>query len=293
MNLNLLELLLKEESGDDWFRILDLEKTKIPPVIATIKAHFLNSNEFELFEFLDNCVFYNARVNKLVGIYNKTRFIYIDDSKKNKEGQIELPPGINPNLIEWIWFRTAAVRVTERGLIEFSYDEQFINNLAKQPGALAFLIAHEASHILRFHIDRTQAAHHDPHKSNSAQDMIINYDIEQTPQIGGWKPIVWEKALLPPSKFHKDFEKIGKKAYYYENMYNWMLVNAKKERGEKGEEGGESTPPMDYYKEGQIVKVNSGDHKGEYRKITNKKKDGTYETEEVDIAEEIKKARGA
>jgi transcription antitermination factor NusG len=50
---------------------------------------------------------------------------------------------------------------------------------------------------------------------------------------------------------------------------------------------------MDYYKEGQLVKVNSGKHKDEYRKITKVNPDGTFETEEVDIAEEIKKARGA
>lgn len=298
MSSTLLDLL--EDKEEDMIRaveqnrhILQLERTKIPPVMATIKAHFLNANEFELFEFMDNCEWWNAKIKKAVGIVNDRYAIAIDfpiaDMMAGK-------PIMTPQNCELIWFRTAAVRVNGKGIIEFMYDEEYIAEEAKEPGKLAYLMAHEVSHILRFHIDRTEKQNKEHALSNSAQDMIINHDIDETPQIGGWKPVPDKGDLKVPAKFHEDFKKIGKKAYYFENMYNWLKAQPKKkgEEGKEGKEGGQGPqPPVDYYKEGQIVKINSGEHKDEYRKITKVNKDGTFETEEVDIAAEIKKARGA
>lgn len=237
--------------------ILKAEKTRIPPVIATIKNHFLNSNEFELFEFLDNCEFWECKIGAPIQPY---------------------------------WYATAAVRVNSKGVIEFYYDKNYIEEEAKVPGKLAYLIAHEASHILRYHIDRREKAQHKPDEANIAMDMIINWDIDQTPQIGGWKPVADTNQMNIPPKFHKDYEKMGKKAYYYENMYNWLSANEKEMKKATGQ-----APPekIDYYAEGQIVKVNSGSHKGEYRKITKVNEDHTYETEAVDINKEIEKARKA
>jgi hypothetical protein len=296
LNRTLFDLLEDKEADlaraiEQHRHILQLERTKIPPVMATIKAHFLNANEFELFEFMDNCEWWNAKIHKAVGVVDDKYVIAIDFPIKD---MMAGEPIMTPPNTDLIWFRTAAVRVTGKGIVEFMYDDEYIEEEAKVPGKLAYLMAHELSHILRFHADRTEKQNKDHSLSNSAQDMIINHDIDNTPQIGGWKPVPDKGDLKVPEKFHKDFEKIGKKAYYFENMYNWLLINKPKEQeGKEGKSGKGTPPPMDYYKEGQLVKVNSGKHKDEYRKITKVNPDGTFETEEVDIAEEIKKARGA
>jgi hypothetical protein len=235
---------------------LKAEKTKIPPAIATVKHHFLNSGEFELFEFLDNCEFWVCRSGAM-------------------------PPA---------WFGTAGVRVNSKSMIEFYYDEDFIVKLAKKPGELAFLIAHEASHILRFHEDRQRSQGLDPSLYNTASDMIINRDIDKTAQIGGWKPLMPEGGMTVPKKFDEDF-KNDKKAYYSENMYRWLLKNKKENPAQQ--EGPGQGEPHDYYGEGQIVRVNSGPHKGEYRKITKVNPDKTYDTEVVDINTEIEKVKAS
>lgn len=234
---------------------MKMEKTKIPPAIAAIKNHFLNSDEFELYEFLDNCEFWECKL------------------------------GYHPP----VWFATAGVRVSSKGYIEFAYDKAFIERISKRPGELAFLIAHEASHILRYHEDRRLQAKGEPSLWNTAGDMIINYDIAETAAIGGWKPIVPKEAMHIPDKFKKDYKE-DKKAYYTENIYAWLNANPKEK--EKAEGGGEP-PEYDYFGEGSIVKVNSGPHKGEYRKITKVNDDKTYETEPVDIDAEIAKVRGS
>jgi len=235
-------------------------RTKAPKAIAAVKEHLDNVGEFELYEFLQNCEFWEVR---------------------NKNA---------PH-----WHQSAGVR-PGNGRIEFYYDADFIDRLAKSPGQLIFLIAHEASHIFRYHIDRTESQGKDPALSNIAQDAIINHDILETPKIGGWDPkfIKDEKGkdfgIRMPKKFKKDFP--DKKAYYYENMYDWILKNKSQLKG-KGKGEGEGEGEQDYFAEGSIVRVKSGTHKDEYRKITKVNKDGTYETEEVDInkiKEELKKS---
>lgn len=249
----------EEPAGIDEYRgLLQAEKSKIPPAMAAVKNHFLNSDEFELYEFLDNCEWWNCKVKQR---------------------------------IEGIWYRTGGVRVNSKGVIEFYYDEDYVEEEAKVPGKLAYFIAHEASHILRFHHDRAMAKGGNHTLWNIAQDMIINYDIDNTSQIGGWKPVPDEGDAKIPEKFHTDYKK-DKKAYYSENMYAWLEANKKEQPGE-GQSGGSTPPKMDYFKKGQIVKVNEGPHKDEYRKITNVNDDGTVETEPCDIDQEIKKARSS
>lgn len=240
--------------------IMDAKKTKAPPAIEKVKALLSNRGEYELYEFLDNCEFWEVR-------------------NKNSPG----------------WYRTAGVRAAN-DRIEFYYDADFINTIAKKPGELMFLIAHEASHIFRYHQDRTQKLGHDPEMANIAQDMIINHDIMKTSEIGGFKPEFIEGGMKMPQEFADDF-KHDKKAYYYENMYNWLEANPKHDpRNKEDEDGdgdgdGDQQQEKDYWQEGSIVKVNSGEHKGEYRKITKVNKDGTLETEPVDIQEEYEKVR--
>ena len=246
--------------------IMNAVRTSIPKSIAAIKPHLFNTGEYELYEFLENCEFWKVQ---------------------NKNA---------PH-----WYDTAAVRMGPNK-IEFYYDEDFVDNLAKKPGELIFLIAHEASHILRFHLDRAAAANMDPTLANIAQDMIINDDILLTSKVAGWKPEIITKSTLGelpkgekdgpaaemiPDKFREDFKSVGRKAYYSENMYNWLNANPKHRPKE------ESMPQQDhdYFKEGQIVKVKSGPHAGEYKKITKVNKDGTYETEPVDIKAEIEKVK--
>ena len=123
---SIYDLLLEaEESIEDMSvtamrQVMDAVRTSIPSPIASLKSHYANSGEYELFEFLDNCEFWEVR---------------------NKQS-----PG---------WYQTAAVRATP-DRIEFYYDKDFIEKISKNPGELNFLIAHEASHIFRFHILREQ-----------------------------------------------------------------------------------------------------------------------------------------
>lgn len=240
-------------AGVEQFRkMLGAVRTKTPKAIAAIKEHLDNVGEFELYEFILNCEWWEV-------------------TNKNA-----------PH-----WYKTAGVRpANER--IEFYYDADFIDNLAKKPGELIFLIAHEASHIFRYHSDRTEAQGKDPSLSNIAQDAIINHDIMETQKIGGWEPKFIEGGIKMPDKFKK--ENPDKKAYYYENMYDWMLKN-KKELQQQKQKG--SPQEHDYFERGSIVRVKSGPHKDEYRKITGVNKDGTYETEEVDIEEIKRKAKQA
>lgn len=257
---------------DQWrTQVMGAKKTGMPKPISAIKAHLWNEGEYELYEFLENSEFWEVQ---------------------NKDA---------PS-----WYQTAAVRMGP-SRIEFYYDKDFVDRLAKKPGELIFLIAHEASHILRYHIDRSEKLNHDGTRANTAQDMIINDDIMRTDKIAGWKPELATNASLygdekvkeyeidpkdtsvhkVPDKFRKDFEGEGRKAYYYENMYNWLVAN--EEKKDKDDEG-EPQEPKDYYEEGSIVKVNDT---GEYKRITKINKDGTFETESVDIEAEIKKVKGS
>lgn len=241
-----MESKFKEASIDEVRRMIGAVRTKIPAPIAAVKEHLDNAGEFELYEFLQNCEFWEV-------------------TNKNA-----------PN-----WYQTAGVRpANER--IEFYYDKDFLQSLAKQPGELVFLIAHEASHIFRYHQDRQESQNKDGELYNIASDAIINHDIMKTEKIGGWKPNQIEGTVVIPEEFHKEFKEEAK-AYYSENMYDWMFKN-------KGKLKQKPKPckTQDYYKEGTVVRVKSGPHKDEYRKITEVNKDGTYETEKVDI-EEIKK----
>jgi len=276
MTKSLLQVIKEaEEKGpptqaevDQWrSKVMQAKKTGMPKPISTIKAHLWNTNEYELYEFLDNSEFWEVQ---------------------------------NKNAPQW--FRTAAVRMGS-SRIEFYYDKKFLDRLAKSPGQLILLIAHEASHILRFHIDRSEKAGHKPDLANTSQDMIINDDIMRTEKIGGWKPEMITKSSVTgedipkgkkdeiavmqiPEKFRKDFKEEGRKAYYYENMYNWLLVNEKEAKGAEG-----APEEKDYFEKGSIVKVNEGPHKDEYKRITKVNKDGTYETESVDIEAEIEKVK--
>ncbi len=253
---------------DEWHeKVMQAKKTPPPKAISAIKAHLWNTGEYELFEFLENSQFWEVQ---------------------NKDA---------PD-----WQRSAAVNVLNNR-INFYYDKEFIERVGKSPSELVFLIAHEASHILRHHIDRTQKAKHDPSLANTAQDMIINDDIMKTKKIAGWDPKLithgtfhGEKGkdadkvavLQVPKKFISDYKKDGRKAYYYENMYNWLNSNNNSKDEDEGEAG-----EKDYFEEGSIVKVTKGDHKDEYRRITKVNKDGTYETEPVDIQKEIDKVKNS
>lgn len=230
-------------------KLFDAVRTKTPKPIATVKEHLDNVGEFELYEFLQNCEFWEVR---------------------NKNA---------PH-----WYQTAGVRPANNR-IEFYYDADFIDKLAKKPGLLVFLIAHEASHIFRYHSDRAEIQGKDPVLSNIAQDAVINHDIMATDKIGGWKPEFIKNGIAMPQKFldkHKD-----KKDYYFEFVYEWMFKNKKNLKSKT-----KTIKKEELFKQGSIVKVRSGPHKDEYREITEINKDGTYKTKVVDINDKIKEAFG-
>lgn len=227
-------------------KVYQAVRTKTPKAIAVVKEHLDNMGEFELYEFLQNCEFWEVR---------------------NKNA---------PN-----WYRTAGVRPANNR-IEFYYDADFIQKIAKKPGLLVFLIAHEASHIFRFHIDRAESQGKDHTLSNIAQDAVINHDIMATDKIGGWKPEFLKGGIEMPKKFLNKYK--DKKNYYYEFVYDWMLKNKKELEPEKQE-----SQPL---KSGDLVRVKSGPQKGEYREIVSTNKDGTHNTKKVDINEIVKEKYG-
>lgn len=258
---SIYDLLLEDEKSiedmgvQQMRKVMDAVRTSIPSSIATVKSQFANSGEYELFEFLDNCEFWEVR-------------------NKNSPS----------------WYQTAGVRATP-DRIEFYYDKDFIEKISKKPNELVFLIAHEASHIFRYHIDRTKSQGHDGDLANVAQDMIINHDIvDLTPSVGGFKPELVEGGLMPSKEFHAQ-HKDKKDLYYYEYMYKWLQANPDEDPTKQPEESESQQEPQDYWKEGSICKVNSGDDEGEYVKITKVNKDGSVETEPVDLEKEYEKVR--
>ena len=234
-------------------------KTAMPRKIFNLMGHFEKNGEFELYEFLDRCVFYKV------------------------PRETAPPPPI--------WFQTAAVSArSER--VEFFYDEDFIEGM-KNYNQLALLIAHEASHIFRLHQDITEMEKLDPSQFNIAADMIINHDILKTPKLGQYEPqALTEKdpktgkekrvgCYLDQIDFEKDVaEKEGKKSYHGRRVYDYLS-----KQGQKKPQQGQ---PEDYYKEGGIVRVKST---GEYKRITGKTKDGKLKTEPVDIDKVIEDAK--
>lgn len=238
------EQKFKAASVSQMRQMLDAIETPIPRQIAVVREHLDNMGEFELYEFLQNCEWWEVR-------------------NKNAPG----------------WYRTAAVR-PDNGKVEFYYDKDFLDALSKKPGELMFLIAHEASHIFRFHSDRATSQGKDGTLYNVASDMIINNDIMKTPKIGGWDPKQIEGTLTIPDKFNKEF-KDQPKAYFSENMYDWINKN----KDQLPQQQQQQDQAKDYYAKGGVVRVKST---GEYRKITGKTKDGKIITEPVDIDEYIK-----
>lgn len=261
---SILDLLVEDQESIDDMSVtrmrqaMDAVRTSIPSPIASLKSHYANSGEYELFEFLDNCEFWEVR-------------------NKNAPS----------------WYQTAGVRATP-DRVEFYYDRDFIDKISKKPGELTFLIAHEASHIFRFHIDRTHLAGHDPDLANVAQDMIINHDIvDLTPSIGGFKPDLVEGGLMPTEEFKKAHED-KKDAYFYEYMYNWLKANPDQDPTKgKSKKSPSKQKPKDYWEVGSICRVNSGKDKDEYVRITKVNDDGTLETEPVDLEEEYEKVRSS
>ena len=258
------EVLLEaqEEKGIDQLRaIIRAERAQTPKVIGLLKAHLLNQNEFELYEFLERCDWWEAKIGH------------------------PIPP---------IWYATGGVRVNSSGVIEFYYDANYLQNKAKEPGNLVAFIAHEASHIFRFHQDRENSTGRDYSTWNVATDMVINHDIEETPQIAGWKPFMEKEAMRLPDKFKKEVKEDRQK-YYSEYVYGWLDSNKDELEKATGETEGPPGEPKNYYERGQIVRVKTGPEKGQYGRITKVNDNGTFEIEKVDIneiKEKIKEATG-
>lgn len=284
MGKTLLEVIseAKESSDDQLHRELQAENVATPVGIAKVRRTLYSNKEYELYEFLSNCEWWIVR-------------------NKNAEG----------------WHGTAGVRATH-GVIEFYYDEDFMKAISASSGQLMFLIAHEASHIFRLHADRQDFANKNGEVWNTATDMIINKDILETPKIGAYPPeditnehagfnkekiaelekqtgLPWEVlkrktiGLRVPKSYHEFVKKYKDKiklAYTSDGMYNYLLKDAKK-KPPNGKQ-----PKRDYFADGTIVKVSSGKHAGEYRRIVRKDKQGGYITVPVDIQAEIKKAGG-
>jgi len=273
---------IEDMSMEEARRYLQAERTSIPKPIAIIRQSFLDNDEYELYEFIQYCEWWMV---------------------KNKNA-----PG---------WMRTAGVRAAN-DKIEFYYDKEFIDRIAKKPGMIMFLIAHEADHIFRLHQDRQDASGKEGELWNSATDMIINKDIMATPKISSWAPEwishdvmsytdeekkmiekqtgkTWDQikndraVLKVPEEYEKHIEKNKDKIrlpWTSDRMYEYLLAKQKKQKKQNKQ------PPYDYFSDGTIVKVNSGKHAGEYRKITGKDKQGNYITIPVDIQDEIRKVSG-
>jgi len=266
-------------------KVFQAERTSIPRPIALVRQSFIDTQEYELYEFLQFCEWWVV---------------------KNKNA-----PG---------WHRTAGVRAANEK-IEFYYDKEFIDAIGKNPSQLMFLISHEASHIFRLHQDRQAATNRDGNLWNTATDMIINKDILSNSKISNWAPAditmehtglskeeiaALEQQTGKPWKELKD-ETVGlrvpkeykefvdknkdklKMPWSSDNIYEFLIKNEKKKE-KQGDQ--KPLPKKDYFEQGTIVKVTSGEHAGEYRKIIKKDSKGGYVTIPVNIQDEIKKVAG-
>jgi hypothetical protein len=250
LNLHEAIWLTEASSVAEMRKEMDAHRTPPPKPIALIKNTLDDYGEYELYEFLELCEFYEVR-------------------NKNAPG----------------WHATAGVRVASPDLIEFYYDKDFINDIAKKsPGQLVFLIAHEAMHIFRYHQDRQQAANKkDAGLYNVAADAFINDSILKSNKIGAWKPEFIKGGIKIPKDFLKKYN--DKKYHYTEKLYDFLEKN----RDALDDMQEIEAPEIEV---GSIVKVNKGPDKGKYKKVVGINKDGTISTEPVDIEEEKRKVRG-
>jgi Cdc6-like AAA superfamily ATPase len=105
----------------------------------------------------------------------------------------------------------------------------------------------------------------------------------KTPKIGGWDPKQIEGTLVVPDDFNREYKE-EPKAYYSENMYDWLVKNPNKMPQQQQQQ----QQTKDYYEKGGIVRVKAT---GEYRRITGKTKSGKIKTEPVDIDDVIAKKK--
>ena len=246
--------IFEEKSVDDigmeeYRKILDAVKVKTPPQIEKAKALFLNEGEYELYAFLDRCIFYEVR-------------------NKNAPG----------------WHNTYGVRPANHNEIEFYFDKDFLIKNSKNPREFLYVLAHEALHIFRYHMGRSEFKFkYSTLMDNVAQDMVINNDIDEIKNIAGISVAQPEdpKPLTLPDEFKKHVNN-NRQEYYYERVREWL---------DKQQEQIKKQTKKEMLKPGSIVKVKKGDNAGEYRKIKSvrKKPNGEYEYVTVPLTDKEKR----
>lgn len=223
-------LLESDQSGINGLLEKYVKRVPMPKKIAKAQNLFLTKGEYELYEFLDVCVFYEV------------------DPEFEKVAQGG-------------WYRTMGVRAIH-DRVEFFFDAEFLEKTLNTYEKIMFLIAHEASHIFRLHQDL--AISHKINNSrqwNVAADIAINYDIlNRTETIAGLKPAKLENSCyMEQTDFLKDVhKKEGDKSIHALRIYEYLnRTNKDKKKDNK----------VKFYKVGDVVKIDKGPDKGKYAEI--------------------------
>lgn len=279
---------------------LGAKKSPMPEEVDLVRTIAKNNDEWELYYFINTCVFYEVphRDNPPQGWYNtaavapagdKVVFLYDKPFLKNTTETKYYREGKEISKEE---YRKASEEEKAQKKVKAVVDV----------GKTLFLVAHEAMHVFRRHHERQQAAKFDdPNLYNIASDMVINRQLmKHYGKIGAQEfkfidgGVILDKDELSGFKEHYDIKDDDqlKHRLNAEDVYRWLKANANKQKGDKSDQGEsedqQEISKRDLLDKSEIVKVKSGKYKGQYRKIIDRKADGTILTEPIS-EEEVKK----
>jgi hypothetical protein len=309
INKELTEAMeVKEPEGDLIRQIrsqLGAVRTGMPSEVKLVQDILKQNNEWELYYFSKTCVFYEIphKDNPPAGWYNtaavapvKDQVVFLYD-KPFLEDTVELKYYRGDKEISKAEYKKASAEEKERKEVRATADV----------GKTLFLFAHEAMHIFRLHAERQQARKfNDPQLYNIAADMVINRQLmKHYGKIGAQEfkfidgGVILDGDQLNNFKefyqiSNKDKEEALKNRLNAEDVYRWLKANAKKDdkKQQQQQQQQQKVSKDDVFDKADIVKVKKGKYKGEYRKIVDRKDDGTLVTAPLDKPiEEIAKER--
>jgi len=164
----------------------------------------------------------------------------------------------------------AGVTVKNRRI--FFYYKSKVLELPREK--LYFLMIHEAFHIFKKHlIKNLDLRKENSIVTNTAEDGIINEEIQALDIQYELKPSMIEGGVVIPDKFKQKFSDLGKNAYTTRRLFYWMMSQSP-DKSQLLQEGSYARIDKDGEGEGQ-------EQKKKYGRVTKVKDDGRYELQEM------------
>jgi len=268
-----------------------LNEKHLPIGLQIVKLLLTISTEYKLTAFFNTCMFYEVK----------------NEKKLNTAGVIpwNTPYGLKTVFLYYKPF------VDSLGHYYYDKneisDQEFLVRYSKNPddprlefdvSRLLFLFAHEGMHIFRNHKERQQAQEKKHRLYNIAADAVINHTLSHTiKQIAGYDINMIEGGVTLDKqeylKWLKDKKYINTNNEEEDEFKKYLNADKTYEfydRKKDDEEEPRKLPP-EPVKVGDIRKITQGQYKDNYVKVKKVNKDGTYESEIVDLDEIVAEAR--